>query len=201
MQDGAVTFLRRNAFLVAAALLPLAVVSVFLLASAIPAWTVPPPAYDVLLRAAGPFDQTNPRITIEFEVRDGRVEATVRPLEGTGWAQSVALLRYDHQDNVVRAVPLELPEAPAEGDGPRTVIVEALAGETVVAQARAPDGYEVQSRDRGGPGLVGELFGMSASRRRLALVNGGRVFPLDLPAPYQGAYYPHPQAVGWIVDD
>ena len=43
---------RDNAFLIAAAALPVLVVALFLLSTAIPRWTVPPPAYDVLLRTS-----------------------------------------------------------------------------------------------------------------------------------------------------
>jgi hypothetical protein len=200
MRDRAVSFLRTNAFLVAAAVLPLAVVAVFLVASAVPRWTVPPPAYDAVLRGVGPFDEAAPRVTVEFTVRDGRVEATVRPQPGSGWAQSVGLFLYHHESNEIRRIPLDLPQ-PTESEPSRTVIIDAFEGRRVVAGDNAPDGYQVQSRDRDGPGLVGELFGIGPTRRRIALVNRGRVVPLTAPEPYAFGYQPQAVTVGWIVDD
>ncbi len=41
-------FVRDNAFLIAAVALPLVVVGFFLLFTAIPRWTVPPPQHDLL---------------------------------------------------------------------------------------------------------------------------------------------------------
>src|SRR4026207_414357 len=70
-------FVRRNAFLVAAVALPLVVVIFFLLAAAIPRWTVAPPDFDLVLRGTS-YEQPAPRVSLEFDVRDGRVQATVR---------------------------------------------------------------------------------------------------------------------------
>jgi len=201
MSPGLVRFVRGNAFLVAAGALPILVVGVFLLASAIPRWTVPPPGYDLVLRATGPHDQANPRAGVDFVARDGRVEATVRGLPATAYAQSVALFLFDHRTQEVRQVPFDLPEPPPEGAPPKTVTIEALAGRRVIAQAQAPDGYQLQSRDRRGPGLVGELFGMGRYHHQLSLVKDGRAVSIELPPPYEFRYHPEPYAVGWIVDE
>ena len=45
--------------------------------------------------------------------------------------------------------------------------------------------------------LLGELFGMRGSRRRLALVKGGRLLPIDLPFPYPFQV----TDVGWLADE
>ena len=76
------------AFLLAAAALPAAVVVFFVLASVIPRWTVAPPAYDLLLRTESGYGQSGPRVSVDYNVRDGQVEATVRPLPPTSsWSQ------------------------------------------------------------------------------------------------------------------
>ena len=68
MPASARRFLRDNVFLVAAVLLPVLVVALFLAATAIPRWRIPPPAYDVVLRVPGPFDQARPRVAVDFAV-------------------------------------------------------------------------------------------------------------------------------------
>jgi len=191
-------FLRDNAFLVAAFALPVAVVLLFVLASAIPRWTVPPPAYDLVLRAAGQYDPAR-RISVEFTVRDGRVEAIVRPLPSHGYPQIGSLVLLEHSTMTAREIPVSLPATMAENDPPQTIVVEALAGRRVLAQSKAPDGYEFDVRTRRGPGLVGDLFGMNRYDQAPTLVNRGRVVPIVLPsaAPYQAPVY----SVGWLVDE
>src|SRR6188474_2962219 len=57
-------FVRQNAFLVAAVALPLVVIIFFLLAAAIPRWTVAPPAFDLVLRGTS-YEQPAPRVSLE----------------------------------------------------------------------------------------------------------------------------------------
>jgi len=190
-------FLRENAFLVAAVALPVAVVAFFLLATAIPRMRVSPPAYDLILRADRPYERTQARFSVEFEVRDSAVTAVVGPVPFDTSLPRAGLLLFDHRTLEVREIPLDLP-AGIENDQPRTVPVEALRGRRVASQAKAPDGYEFHGHRDGGPGIVGELFGMRGHGRRPALVKDGRVIPLTLPAAYQYSYGVLP--VGWIVE-
>jgi hypothetical protein len=97
MTPGRGRFLRDNAFLVAAVSLPLVVVGFFLISSAIPRWTVPPPAYDLLLRADGPYHQSPSRVVVDYRVRDGRVEAVVGPLPANSYGQPSTLWLFDHK--------------------------------------------------------------------------------------------------------
>jgi hypothetical protein len=197
MTAGGRRFLRENAFLVAAVSLPVVVVGFFLLSSFVPRWLVPPPAYDLLLRAGGPYDQAR-SVVVDFNVKDGRVEATVRPAPPNTYQQRWALFLFDHETMTVREIPVELPNYLAPGDPPRTIVVDALAGRQVLVQAKAPDGYELESNSRRGPGLVGDLFGMHRYDQDSSLVNRGRVIPIALPPPYehQSPVY----AVGWLAD-
>jgi len=196
-------FLRDNAFLVAAVSLPLVVVAFFLLSTAIPRWTVPPPAYDLLLRASDVynFNQTNPRVT-DFNVRDGRVEATIRAVPANGYQSRTALFLFDHATMTAREIPVDLPDklVLVEADPPRTVVVATPPGR-VLAQAKAPDGYQLETRSQRGPGIVGELFGMHRYNSDTALTNRGRVVPLTLPGPYQNQYVSSVTAVGWLVPE
>jgi hypothetical protein len=191
--------LRDNAFLVAAVLLPVVVVGFFLLSTAIPRWTVPPPAYDLLLRSQKPYDGSRPRIAIEFEVRDGRVQVSARTAAPDAYVPPQVLLLFDHKTMNVSEVPFTAPEPGPVGDPPRTAILDVAAGRRVVAEAKAPDGYALETRTHHGPGLLGDIFGMNHYDIGLSLVNRGRVIPVALPEPYRYDYY-SAYFVGWIID-
>lgn len=192
-------FLRNNIFLVAAVSLPVLVIGFFLLASAIPRWTVSPPAYDLLLRVGKPFGPRPGLVVVDFHVRDGHVEAIARPVLRNQYEQTFALFVFDHATQNLKEIPANLPDSLPEDSAPRSVVVDALAGRRVLEQAKAPDGYEMQTgRYRGGPGLVGDLFGMHGYDPNAALVNKGRIIPISLPSGYE--YLSPINAVGWLVD-
>jgi hypothetical protein len=195
------TSLRNNAILVAAAALPVLVAGFFLAASAISQWTVAPPAYDLVFRAANQYAASPSRITVDFHVRDARIEAVVRPAVPNTYVQQWTLFLFDHVSGTVRELPLDVPASLPAGEESRTILVDGLGGRRVSAQRAAPDGYELQSRAAGAPGLVGELFGMGRYGYRAVLVNRGRTLPLSLPSPYQDPYQSPVIAVGWVVDE
>jgi hypothetical protein len=194
-------FLRDNAFMVAAVSLPVVVAGLFILASAVPQWTVPPPSYDLLLKVARPYNQAPATVLVDFNVRNGRVEATLSAPVPNGYAQQWALLLFDHETMNVEEVTIDLPAAMAQGEPARTLVVDSLAARRVSAQTMAPDGYEVQTRSSGSPGIVGDLFGMSRYRQTAALVNQGRVVALNLPSPYGDPYQSQAYSLGWILDE
>jgi hypothetical protein len=200
MTGGPRTFLRENAFLIAAVALPGLVVAFFLLATAIPRWTVPPPAYDLLFRTARPIDVARRRMAVDLTVRNGRVEATARALPADAYWQMPVLFLYDHRSLKVREIALNLPETIAPDDPPRTVVVDAAPGRRVLAEPQAPDGYTLEPRTSHGTGLLGDVFGMQRYDAGVALVNHGRVIPLQVPAPYESSQYVV-YTVGWIVDE
>jgi len=189
-------FLKTHAFLVAAIALPIVVAGFFIVATLIPQWTVPPPAYDLVLRAERPYQTPQPAVLAEFVVRNNRVEANVRKAPDT-YSPRWSLFLFDHETGKVREIPVKLPESVPEGEV-RTISIEELASATVRADATAPDGYEMTFRTSGRSGLVGDLFGMNGYRQSVVLANRGRILPLLLPPPYQTPYGSSVQAVGWV---
>jgi hypothetical protein len=189
-------FLRDNAFLVAAVSLPVAVVALFLLFTIIPQWTVPPPQYDLLLQTTE-YDQSNRRIAVELFVRDERVQTSVRAAGQNTYPARVRLWRFDHATLNLQEVPLDLPQDPPAGDTSITMVVNALRDRRVVIDTRAPDGYEARTEARGGPGLVGDLFGMRRYDQAMALVNRGRTIKIKVPTPN---VYQTPVFLGWLID-
>lgn len=201
---GGSRFLRDNAFLVAAVCLPLLVVVFFVLATMIPRWLVPPPAYDLLVRANPLYSQPPSRVSVDFAVQDGSVEAIVRPMPPNVYGTQARLFLFDHATMNVREIPVELPEHLEdlkEGDPPRTRRVAALAGRRVLDQARAPDGYQLENRGTGGSGIVGDLFGMHRYGAESSLVNHGRVVPIKLPTAFNEMSYPPATFVGWLAPE
>jgi len=201
MRQGGARFLRENAFLAAAVGLPLLVVVFFVLASIVPRWMVAPPAYDLLVRANEVYTQGNSRVVVDFGVRDGSVEVVARPLAAGGFATRSRLFLFDHSTMNVSEVPAELPEQSdtlKENDPPRTRPVAALAGRRVLVQLTAPDGYQLQDRNTGNAGIVGELFGMRRYGSELSVVNRGRVVPIRLPVGLQQIYYAPISFLGWV---
>lgn len=188
-------FLRENAFLAAAVSLPLLVVGFFLLATAIPRWTVPPPGHDLLFSTTsyGP----TPGASLEFTVVNGELRATARPVPRDAHPPRLALWLFEHETMNVREIPVAVPDM-AAGDPPRTVDIEALAGRRVITELRAPDGYEIRPHDDSNPGIVGELFGMRRYDRNLSIANRGRVVSIETPP--RPDSWTTPNFLGWIVD-
>jgi hypothetical protein len=186
---------RDNAFLVAAVSLPVAVVGLFLLVTAIPKWTVAPPGYDLLLQTTE-YDRAHSSMSVELFVRDEALQARLRVVKGAQIPR-VRLWRFDHGTLSAREVPMNLPTPAGNIDDAQTVIVEALRGRRIVTDARAPDGYQLRTRDGGGPGVIGDIFGMRRYGEPAAIVNRGRVVRIDIPTSHQ---YQTPAFVGWVVD-
>jgi hypothetical protein len=189
--------LRDNLFLVGALALPLVVVGFFLLSTAIPRWTVPPPGHDLVLRTTS-WRQGGPLTSVEFSVKDGRLMATVRPLPAQSGAQRVRLWRFDHAAMTVREIPVALPEQLDDGEAVRTIEVEAFPGLRVLDQTTAPDGYEVQTGSRNSPGVIGEVFGMRRYGRTVSIARRGRVIPIQIPTEET---YQSPVFIGWLIDE
>jgi hypothetical protein len=194
-------FLRDNAFIVSAVALPVLVAVFFVVASAVPRWTVPAPAFDLVLRVGRPYDAATGKVMVEFNVRDGRVEAKLSPLpQPQGYAQPWGLLYFDHNTMAVREIPLDLPSSLEPGEESRTVVIDGLSPVRVSAQTTAPDGYKLENSTSGSPGIVGDLFGIGRYRQSAALVNRGRIIRIELPSPYQEPYQSVAYAVGWVLE-
>jgi hypothetical protein len=187
--------LRDNAFLVGAVSLPVAVVGLFLLVTAIPKLTVSPPGYDLLLQTTE-YDRAHSSIGVELFVRDDALQARLRVVKDAQTPR-VRLWRFDHTTLSAREVPMNLPTLASDVDVAQTVVVEAVRGRRIVTDMKAPDGYQLRTPDGGGPGVIGEIFGMHRYGQPTAIVNRGRVVPIDIQTSNQ---YQAPAFVGWVVD-
>lgn len=201
-------FLRENAVLVAAFVLPAIVAALFILATAIPKWTVPLPQHDLLVRVER-YESPPPDVSVEFAVRDGQIEAVVHPVVkpespnvAVVYPPRWTLLRFDHSTMQAQEIAVEIPRNIPAGES-RTVTVDALARRRVVQGDEAPDGYKVVSLNTGsgGGGIVNDIFGMNHRfRRGIAIGRNGRTIDLDLPAPYRDSYGTI-VTIGWITEN
>lgn len=195
-------FLRDNAFLVASVSLPVVVIGLLLLLTAIPKWTVPPPQYDLLLYTTDWRGQSG--VLVDLAVRDGTLKATVRPalsdpaLPGTPpRGPDIRLWRFDHTTSSASEIQLDLPTHLPEGEPPRTIVIDALQGERIIRDTKAPDGYELRTGTSGSsPGLIGALFGMHRYDPSVTIMNRGRVVSIDIPTERRHQL----EFLGWIVD-
>ena len=185
-------FLRDNLVFVAAFALPAAVAALFVLATAIPTWTVPLPQHDLVLRIDH-YQSPPPDVFVEFAVRDGRLEADVRPVvtpgeseyghhlsATTGRCCCSTTRRGSCAKSRCRSAARRCRRARS-----RTVVVEALAGRRMVAGDTAPDGYQVASlntrrRRRHRRRAVRDEPPLSSRRRHRAWMAGRS--KLELPA-------------------
>jgi len=199
-------FVRDNLVFIAAFALPGAVAALFLLATAIPRWTVPPPQYDLLLRIARHEPRARP-VHLDFVVENGRLAVVVRavsqpadPAVSVPYVERWTLLQMDHASMKVREIPFDVPQSIEEGQS-RPVVVDALAGRRVIAGDTAPDGYKVSSLNSGGGGgIVGDIFGMDRHYRRgVSIAKDGRTIQLELPSPHRESYESI-VTIGWVAD-
>ncbi|HEY6510031.1 MAG TPA: hypothetical protein VIY56_18540 [Vicinamibacterales bacterium] len=197
MADPAGAGARSNTFALAAVALPVLVAGFFLLASAVPRWTVAPPTHDLLVRVDLPWDQPNVA-ALDFTVRNGRVVVTARVPSPPAYLERSALFLVDADGGSMRAIPVNAPEGMEAGAAPVEVEVPELAGLQVSSDAVSPDGYQLQPQTYRGRGLVGGLFGMNSRRPRVTLAKSGRVVSIDAPNQDVNLYAPV-HLVGWIV--
>ena len=134
-----------------------------------------------------------------MNVRDGRIEIIVRPLEPNGYSRRPALFLFDHRTLSTRELPVSLEGSADPADLPRTVVVDVEGGRKVRPDERAPDGYVVQQRAYHSTGLMGDVFGMHRYTPGLFLVKNGRSIEIRLPEPFEQTSEAY--LVGWVVDD
>src|SRR5688572_659738 len=122
---------RENAFLIAAIGLPVVVVALFLVASAVPRWTVPPPGYDLVLRSDGGYTPAAQHVVTTIRVREGRVVAEFQPAAPNSYPQKPTLYLFDHLTSTAVEVPFDVPASLEEGEKVRVEPVAALADRRV----------------------------------------------------------------------
>jgi hypothetical protein len=199
-----VNWLRANLVLVSGIVLPVLLVTGFLVLQRSSSLALEPPTHDFLVAGFRHDSQRAQNYRVAFEVRDGQLLGQASPLgedeHVINRRQDARLYRYSATTRTFSEVPYEVPQA---ADGAQQEIsfpIEALAGVWVDRSARSPDGYVFENvgyRSRGG--LLGEVFGMGRRADSPYVLNrDGSLF--DLPAPAGQSYYYGQDLVflGWV---
>ncbi len=197
-------WLKKNFFAVASVGLPLLVVGLFLLATAIPKWTVGQPQYDLLF-SVNEYNRQDQQLQLVLSSEKGVLTATAHPKHGYG--PSNRLYYFDASENIVREIPITIPAdiqtelapvKPEDPDKSRSFTPEETADLRLLEGDTAPDGYVLESESRRSRGLFGELFGLGRNQPKLRVVKNGRVVGISPPANSQSRPYYGTNFIAWV---
>lgn len=192
-------FVRENLMIVVSVALPVAVVLLFALATAIPRWLVEPPRYDALIASAAPTYGGELPVRLEFDVMNGRLRLRAFELPDGARASAPRLFEYVAAQRAVREITFRLPdELEALADG-APIDLPLLADRRIDRALEAPDGYVFEQRAAGGGGLFTELFGVGRGRYAARLRKNGAAVPVRLPVDAPNYYYGL-RFLGWVVE-
>lgn len=190
--------LRDNPLLAVSIALPIVVVILFAGATAIPRLLVDPPSHDLLLTVESGDTSRMLPVRIALAVEGGKVVARAVKLGEYQQAYVPRLFRYDHASGSVSELHVPIPAFPDSLEDGQVIDIPDLAGVTVSADVRAPDGYEYRGRSHH-RGLMVELFGTSGGNRKITVARRGAIVPINLPETdywYYGVNF-----LGWVLNE
>lgn len=193
-------FIKENMAIVAAIVLPLILIVIFALSTAVKTVSVPDPVHDFLI--ATNYNETYTKFT--FAVTDDKVGVTFRPEEkaknGDYYinTQTPRLFRVRVKTATVEEIPLTIPADQKGG----TVKIPALDNLKIQNIQPAPDGYYyVDSYTYNDRGVMGELFSVGRGRDNvsLALEKDGRRYTIKAGGDSEWRY--NSRFIGWVVSE
>jgi len=194
-----VKFIRENLVLVIGLTVPVLLMAGFMAVSALPDRLSDPPQYDLVF-TTNEYPSTPVPITVRLIVKGGALVAQYsRPPGQTGpfgvWKK---LFVYEASSRRVRQLTLGFPTDMGTLEGTREEAVASAAQFKLDTTLQSPDGYELAYGDRGGGGLLLEIFGGSRGYEP-RLRKGSRSVPLS-PGVGQPAFdYGGVEFVGWVT--
>jgi hypothetical protein len=192
----AATFVKDNPVLVVGLSLPVLLMAGFLVAGALPGRLADPPRYDAVFTVQDWRSPGNSPVTARLVVRGGALHVQYTKGGGAGWKR---LFLYDAATRTSRELPFDVPADAGAIDTMREDAVASAAGLTIDPMAIAPDGYEfVSSDDRGGGGLLTEIFGGRRGVEPRLRKNGTSVPVAHAPGQPPFAYGAV-EFVGWVT--
>ena len=191
------TFLQKNMMIVVSVALPLLLILFFALASSLPRLYTDPPAYDLLLTFQGTSTAKSAPVRIDLTVYRGQLKAFVKSTDGIYPGNHPRLFRYSHLTGEITEISIPIPENTSELTDGMEIPIPELAELSVSDKLRAPDGYEFDSRIRGG-GFITELFGVARGRNDVRVSKNGAVVRIRLPA--SDYWFGSARFVGWVLN-
>jgi hypothetical protein len=192
---------RENVVLLVGLALPVLLMAGFFLASSAGRLSVEPPRHDLVFAVETfPANAASLPASVRFLVRNGTLYAHYTPVEAsgprlvTGWKR---LYRYDAATGAVRPLPFEEPSEVGVIEEAREDVVAATAELRLDPSLEAPDGYALAYGDRGGAGLLTDIFLDDSWRPRLQ--RGSSRVPLAVPDDGGGIRSGPVEHLGWVV--
>ena len=183
--------LKDNIALVAGISLPVLLVIVFWVATAIPKMTVADPQYDMIYTADYYDYNALLRGTVQLEVREGRLRATFREVDGQNFRNAPRIYYFDVSSGSTQELTVEIPDDPQ--DGQELEIPEA-SGLKLDKKSIAPDGY---SYDSSYGSRSGFFFFDGGYRYRGLIKKDGRAIKMPTHGhQYQGNL----RFLGWVLE-
>lgn len=196
------SFLKENIAIAAAIALPLILVAVFMLSTAIRNISVEDPKHDFLIATNYQLSDYD---AVRFDVVERRLIVTYRYPDKNG---NGAYLHYGiprlwrvHVNGMkIEEISIPLPRGKNENDKKAVEIdIAALRGLNVVNVQPGPDGYTFESSSRHYGNPMAELFSYDRYESRAAIARQGRIIPIpgmnDATYGYHNVFF-----VGWIAD-
>ncbi len=201
------TFLKDNIAIIAAIILPLLLVILFMASTAVTNLTVDDPQHDFLLATEYRHNNQN---ALRFDVVQGRLVVTyrypVRDGDGDGnryrYQNTPRLWRVHIEDMSIEEIAIPLPdEKPADDDAVSIELdVPDLQNLELVNRQPGPDGYTFEHSSRRYHGnLMTELFSYDSHYSGAALTKNGRTVPIK--GQRKNQYRHNTEFIGWIVSE
>jgi hypothetical protein len=184
--------LKENIALVAGISLPVLLVSIFWIATAIPKMTVPDPRYD-LIYTADYYDYSAPAHgTVNLEVRDGHLRATYHSVEHQNYHSSPRLYYFDVSSGSTHELTVDVPGDLQDG---QELNIPEATGLKLSKKSIAPDGY---SFDGNYSSRSGFFFFDGGYRYRGLIRKEGRAIKIPTHGhQYQGNL----RFLGWVMEN
>ena len=194
---------KENLVLASGILLPVLLVGAFFILNSVPRLLADPPKYDFVMVAYS-YDYESPsNYMLSFEVRDGKLsgKAAPRKQNNTGYRQKANLLRYKAATNTFEELVYELPDGMEDIDESIPLILRESDHLQLDKRKQSPDGYSLEFvGNRGGRGLLGELFGTRGRYESgYILKKGNATFELPSPTSNTNYYRNDLGFVGWVT--
>ena len=198
----AARFIKENFVLVVGLALPVLLMIAFMLFASLPQQLSDPPRYDLVFSTS---DHTSARsnlpVSVNFIVRDGRLQAQYVAYNpsgsfGNGWRK---LYIYEANTQKVRQLTFGYPQDMDKITGTREDLVEAAQDLTLDTTLEAPDGYQLSYDGYSRSGLFNDLFwggGYSNEPRLRKGASSVRLAPDDSNTYF---YYGDVQFLGWVT--
>lgn len=190
-------FIKENFVLVAGLALPVVLVAVFLLATALPRSMSVPPKYNLLFQMEQYGTTAQPYLTDLF-VRDGQLRARLKKADANAY-NAKKLYVYDAKAQSVREIPYTITQVTPELVDGTEVLIPETEKYKLDSQTTAPDGYSFSAGNTGHSGLINEIFVGGGYRSHYYLSKGSVSW--KLPEMNNQPYYYNINFLGWIVGE